>query len=289
MMQTVPQEAHPPGVDIGEIILHHTSDGYALDFEPLGTISWDKWPDLHLGGLTLNLTPTKHVVFMVFSAALVLAMMAFTKRSLLKQRADRKAPTGFAGFVEQVVLWIRDDLAIGMIGERGPKYAPFLVALFFFILVMNLIGILPWGATATGNLMVTTALAVMVFLIVEIGGFFAMGPKGYLGTIFPHVEGTKGIGAFALTAFMAPIELMSKLTKPFALAVRLFGNMVAGHFVILSLIGIILLFGSWLIGIPTALVLAAILLLETLVAALQAYVFVLLAATFIGLMQTAHH
>ena len=277
------------GVNIGEIVLHHTSDAYEIDFEPFGKLEWHKWPDLQVGGMSLNLTPTKHVVFMILAAALVLLAMWVTKRSLIKQRADQRAPTGFAGFIEQLVLWIRDDLAIANIGANGPKYAPFLVALFFFVLAMNLIGLLPWGATATGNLAVTAALAIMVFVVVEVGGFIAMGPKAYLGTIFPHVPGVGGIGGIALTAFMAPIELLSKFTKPFALAVRLFGNMVAGHFVILSLIGIILLFGSWVIGVPTAIVLAAIMLLETLVGALQAYVFVLLASTFIGLMQEAHH
>ncbi|MFN0180156.1 MAG: F0F1 ATP synthase subunit A [Gemmatimonadales bacterium] len=282
-------QAEHDGVNIGEIVLHHTSDAYAIDLEPFGTIEWHPWPDLHVGGLTLNLTPTKHVVFMVAAALLVLAAMWYTKRSLIKQRADKRAPTGFAGFIEQLVLWIRDDLAIANIGANGPKYAPFLVALFFFVLAMNLLGLLPWGATATGNLAITAALALMVFVVVEVGGFIAMGPKGYLGTIFPRVEGVGGVGGIALTIFMAPIELLSKFTKPFALAVRLFGNMVAGHFVILSLIGIILLFGSWVVGVPTAIVLAAIMLLETLVAALQAYVFVLLASTFIGLMQEAHH
>lgn len=282
-------QAPHDSINIGEVILHHTSDAYAIDLEPFGTIEWHAWPDLHLGGLTLNLTPTKHVVFMVAAAFLVLVAMWFTKRSLIKQRAHQRAPTGFAGFIEQLVLWIRDDLAIANIGANGPKYAPFLVALFFFVLAMNLLGLLPWGATATGNLAVTAALALMVFVVVEVGGFIAMGPKGYLGTIFPRVEGVGGVGGIALTVFMAPIELLSKFTKPFALAVRLFGNMVAGHFVILSLIGIILLFGSWLVGVPTAILLAAIMLLETLVAALQAYVFVLLASTFIGLMQEAHH
>ena len=175
------------------------------------------------------------------------------------------------------------------IGAHGAKYAPLIVALFFFILFMNVLGLLPWGATPTGNLAVTAALAIMVFLIVEIGGFIKLGPKGYLGTIFPHIDGMSGAGGAALTIGMAPIEILSKLVKPFALAIRLFGNMTAGHFVVLSLTGIILFFGSWIIGIPTAVLIATIMLLETLVAGLQAYVFALLAATFIGLMQTEHH
>ena len=244
------------GVNIGEIILHHTSDGYSIDFEPFGTVSWDKWPDLHLGGLTLNLTPTKHVVFMIAAALLVLLVMWITKRGLIRQQAHERAPTGFAGFMEQTVLWVRDDIAISAIGENGNKYAPFIVALFFFILFMNLFGLLPWGATASGNIAITAALALMVFVVVEVSGFLKLGPKGYLGTIFPHVDGVGGVGGVVLMLAMAPIEILSKLVKPFALCVRLFGNMIAGHFVVLSLVGIILFFGSWAIGIPTVIVVA---------------------------------
>ncbi len=185
-------------------------------------------------------------------------------------------------------MWVRDDIAIASIGHDGAKFAPFIVALFFFVLFMNLLGLLPWGAAATGNLAVTGALALMVFVVVEISGFMKLGAKGYLGTIFPHFEGMSGVGGAILTVAMAPIELLSKLVKPFALAVRLFGNMTAGHFVVLSLVGIVLFFGNWFIGIPTAVVIALIYLLETLVAGLQAYVFALLAATFIGLMQHEH-
>lgn len=278
-----------PAIDIGEIILHHTSDEYAIGMEPFWKISWEKWHDVHIGGMTLNLTPTKHVIFMLISATLALVVMAITKRGLIRQRAHQQAPTGFSGFIEQIVLWLRNDIAIANIGANGAKFAPLIVSLFFFILFMNVLGLLPWGATPTGNLAVTAALAILVFLVVEIGGFIKLGPKGYLGTIFPHIEGVGGVGGAILTVAMAPIELLSKLVKPFALAIRLFGNMTAGHFVVLSLSGIILFFSSWVIGIPTAFLIAAILLLETLVAGLQAYVFALLAAVFIGLMQTEHH
>jgi F-type H+-transporting ATPase subunit a len=282
-------EGNSQAIDIGEIILHHTSDEYSIGMEPFGKVSWEKWPDLHLGGLTLNLTPTKHVIFMIGAAVLVLLVMWITKRGLIRQRAHERAPTGFSGLVEQVVLWVRNDIAIANIGPNGAKFAPFIAALFFFVLAMNMLGLLPWGATATGNLAVTAALALMVFVIVELGGLIKLGAKGYLGTIFPHIGGMSGVGGAILTVAMAPIEILGKLVKPFALAIRLFGNMTAGHFVVLSLTGIILFFGSWIIGIPTAILIAAILLLETLVAALQAYVFALLTATFIGLMQVEHH
>jgi F-type H+-transporting ATPase subunit a len=152
---------------------------------------------------------------------------------------------------------------------------------------------MPWGSAATGNLAVTAALAFVVFLVVEIAGFLKVGPKAYMATIFPHFPGMHGPGAVALSIFMSPIELLGKLVKPFALAVRLFGNMTAGHFVILSLFGIIFLFGhlgmwSYGIGITTALLVVGIMLLELIVALLQAYVFALLSSVFIGLMQHEH-
>lgn len=294
---TMIQEAHDAAqaghaaseqINIGEIILHHTSDAYSFGFEPFWHVTWEKWPDVHLGGLTLNFTPTKHVIFMAIAAALVLLTMWVAKRGLEKQRAGERAPKGFSGFIEYVVLWLRDDVAIANIGHNGARFAPLVVGLFFFICYMNLLGLLPWGATATGNLAVTATLAIVVFLIVEISGFMTLGFKGYLRTIAPPVPGVSGVGALVLGAVLVPIEILGKLVKPFALAVRLFGNMTAGHFVILSMTGIILYFGSWLIGGVTAVVIASLLLLETLVAALQAYVFALLTATFIGLMQHEH-
>lgn len=274
-------------INIGEIIFHHTSDASEIE-TPFGVIHLPHWNDVQIGGLVVNFSPTKHVVFMILAAALVLLTMAVAKRGLIRQRAHEQAPTGFPGFIEQIVLWLRNDVVIANIGPDGAKYAPFIVGLFFFILYMNLLGLLPWGATATGNLAVTATLAILVFLVVEIGGMIKLGLKGYLGTIFMHVPGMSGPGAVAISLAMAPIEILGKLVKPFALAVRLFGNMTAGHFVVLALLGIILFFGNWIIGGVAAPVIAAIMLLETLVAALQAYVFALLASTFIGLMQHEH-
>jgi F-type H+-transporting ATPase subunit a len=280
-------------LDVGEIVLHHTADAYAIDFYPFGRIAWHKWPDLHFGSLTVNLTPTKHVVFLVIAALLVFLTMKAAGRALAKQRAGQAAPKGFAAAIEGLVLWVRNDIAIANIGPGGEKFAPLVMTFFFFILYSNLLGLLPWGASPTGNLAVTGALAVITFLTVEIGGFIKLGPKGYLRTIFPKVEGLGGAGAAVMSVAMAPIEIIGKLVKPFALAVRLFGNMTAGHFVILSLFGIVFLFGHlgvWSYGIAgaTVLLVVGIMLLELFVAFLQAYVFALLSAVFIGLMQHEH-
>jgi len=281
--------------DIGEVVLHHTADAYSIGIEPISwlTFSWHRWPDLHLGPLTVNLTPTKHVVFLFIAAALVFLTMWYTGRRLEQQRAGEKAPSGFANAMEAIVLFVRNEIAIANIGHDGAKFAPYIMALFFFILYANLLGLVPHGSTATGNVAVTGALAMTALLTIEISGFIKLGPKGYLRTIFPKVPGLDGPGAVAMSLFMGPIEILGKLVKPFALTVRLFGNMTAGHFVILSLLGLIFLFGnlgiwSWGIGIAASLLVVGIMLLELFVALLQAYVIALLTSVFIGMMQHEH-
>jgi len=281
------------GPDIGEMVLHHTADAWKIDLYPFGEIDLPRWADIHIGSLTLNLSPTKHVVYLAIAAILVYLTMYLTGRSLKRQRAHEKAPKGFAAAMEGMVLFVRDDIAIANIGENGAKFAPLIMALFFFILYANLLGLIPYGASPTGNLAITAALAILVFVTVEVAGMLKLGPRGYMATIFPHVPGMHGAAGVAFSIFMAPIEILGKLVKPFALAVRLFGNMTAGHFVILSLFGIIFLFGdiqgwNWAIGGMTALLVVGVMVLELIVAFLQAYVFALLSAVFIGLMQHEH-
>lgn len=292
------QEPAQETVDIGEIVLHHTADAYSFGLEGLFhnrfVLHWEKWPDVHLGPLTLNFTPTKHVVFMVIAATLVFLTLWFAGRGLKRQQAGTRAPKGFAAAIEGLVLFIRDNIAIANIGPGGAKFAPFITTLFFFVLYMNLLGLVPWGASPTGNLAVTAGLAILTFLVVEIGGMMKLGAKGYMRTIFMEVPGMHGAAGLVMSVGLAPIELIGKLVKPFALAVRLFGNMIAGHFVILSLFGIIFLFGNlptwnYAIGFTTAALVTGIMLLELFVAVLQAYVFALLTAVFIGMMQTEHH
>ena len=281
----------PP--DIGEVVLHHTADAWTLDFYPFPPIHLPRWPDLHLGSLAINLSPTRHVVFMILAAGLVFLTMWMASRILARQQAGHKPPKGFANAIEGVVLFVRDDIAIANIGHDGAKFAPYIMALFFFILYSNLLGLVPGFGSPTGNLAVTGALAITAFLAIEIGGMLKLGFGGYMHTIFPKVPGLSGPGAAVMSVAMAPIEILGKFVKPFALAVRLFGNMTAGHFVILSLLGIIFLFGNlqgwnYGIGIVTAILVFGIMCLELIVAFLQAYVFALLTSVFIGLMQHEH-
>ena len=295
MMQHGEAAAAGERLNIGEMIFHHTGDAHTLDFAPWGEIHLPQWQPVKLGPLTVDLSPTRHVVFMLLAATIVFVVMTLAARGVERARRENRAPRGIANAIDALVLWVRNDIAIVNIGhESGPRYAPLIMTFFFFILVCNLLGLLPFGASPTGNLAVTGALALIAFIAIEVGGMIKLGPKGYLSTIWMHVDGLPPVGSFAISLFMVPIELLSKLVKPFALTVRLFGNITAGHFVILAMFGIVFTFGhvdqigSWALGGATALFVVGVMLLELLVAVLQAYVFATLSAVFIGLMQHEH-
>jgi F-type H+-transporting ATPase subunit a len=197
----------------------------------------------------------------------------------------RLVPRGVgANMFEMLVLFVRDELAIKNIGkEEGPRYTPYLLTAFFFILFMNLLGLFPWMATATGNIGVTVALALCTFILTQIAGIRAAGLGGYLA----HLTG--GVAPW-LWPIMIPVEVLGLFTKPFALTIRLFANMLAGHIVIFFLLGLIFMLGHpavALVSVPFAL---GIYLLELFVAFVQAYVFTMLSALFIGMgVAMAHH
>jgi F-type H+-transporting ATPase subunit a len=233
-------------------------------------------------------TPTKHVIFLFAAAFLVWLTVWLATRSIQRRHQQGKAPSGFGAAIEAIALFVRDDVAIANIGHNGRKFAPYVLTLFFFVLYCNLLGLFPWGATATGNIVVTGTLAVLTFLITELSGLFTLGPKGYIKTIVFVPPGMHGLGAVAMAGLMTPIELISKLVKPFALCLRLFANMTAGHFVILALLGLIFLFGNWVVAAGSVGFVLFMMLLELLVAFLQAYIFALLTSVFIGMLQHEH-
>lgn len=285
--------------DIGGMIMHHTSDAHDIAFDsPFGgelfTIHLPQWEPVHIGGVAIDLSPTKHVVFMLVAAFFVWLTMYLTGRSLEKQRAAGHPPRGLASMFESMVLFVRNDVAVANIGHGGRKFAPYIMTLFFFILYMNLLGMMPWGATATGNLAVTAGLALTAFLVIELSGMKALGFGGYMHTIFFSPPGTSGFTKYAMMAIMTPVEIIGKMVKPFALCLRLFANMTAGHFVILSLLGLIFLFGTgpaairWGVAGGSVFFVLFMMSLELLVAFLQAYIFSLLTSVFIGLMQHEH-
>jgi F-type H+-transporting ATPase subunit a len=280
--------------DIGGMIFEHTADAHALELPFVGHVALPQWAPVHVGGMTIDLSPTKHVVFLLLAAFLVWLTMWLAGRALERQRTRGSgAPKGMASAIEAMVLFVRDDVAIANIGHNGKKFAPYIQTLFWFVLYCNLLGLLPFGATATGNLAVTGALALTALLTIEVSGLVALGPKGYAKTIVFVPPGTTGVTAVLLTAIMIPVELIGKIVKPFALMLRLFANMTAGHFVILSLMGLIFIFGHlniarWAIAGGSVAFMLFMYALELLVAVLQAYIFALLTSVFIGLMQHEH-
>jgi F-type H+-transporting ATPase subunit a len=277
--------------DIGAMVFHHTGDSHVVEL-PFGLGEWHLPGPWMVGGI--DLSPTKHVVFMILAAVLVFFTMWYGGRQIERRHREGKGPRGFGAAVEALVLWVRNDVAVANIGHGGEKFAPYILTLFFFILYCNLLGLLPWGAAATGNIAVTAALALTAFATIEISGMVALGPKGYIKTIVMVPPGMKGIGAVIMAVIMTPVELIGKIVKPFALTLRLFANMTAGHFVILVLLGLIFVFGTAPPVIRGIVVVGAValtwfmMMLELLVAFLQAYIFALLTSVFIGLMRHEH-
>lgn len=245
------------------------------NFESLSTMArpflYDQRP--------LDFSITKSVFSMFFSALLILVLFGFSARAYNKK--EKKAPKGLVAFIEPLILFVRDDIAKPNVGAKYAKYTPFLLTLFFFIWINNMIGIIPFfpfSANLTGNIAFTFVLAFIVFFVVAFSG-----NKYYWKHVLaPPVPK-------ALYPIMIPIEIIGMFTKPFALMVRLFANITAGHIIILSLVGLIFIFGSVMVSPISIVFVLFMTVLELLVAALQAYVFTLLAALFIGQAVEEHH
>jgi F-type H+-transporting ATPase subunit a len=206
-------------------------------------------------------------------AGLVLVVLV-----LLGVRRRKLVPHGLYNFVEVLVAFVRNEIAVPNMGkEHADRFVPYLTTAFFFILFMNLLGLVPWAATATGNLSVTMMMAVFTFVITQAAAMRQMGLRGFLS----HLTGGVGTSLWWLWPVMVPVEILGLFTKPFALTVRLFANMIAGHFVILALLGLIFVISPWVAfgAVPMAL---GIFLLEIFVALVQAYIFTMLSALFIG-------
>ena len=286
------QSAHAGEFDLGEMLGHHILNSTEYELPFVGPVHLPHWPELAVGGLAIDVSPTKHVILLLLGAVITAAFSILAGQRLARAEAGR-APSGLANAIEAVVVYFRDDLCKGYIGHGYQRFVPLVLTLFFFILVMNLLGLVPWGGSATGNLAVTGPLALVTFAVTEISGFRALGPAGYMRTIFYSPPGVSGGMKYLMLLIMTPVEFLGKLIKPFALALRLFANMTAGHVLIFSLLGFIFLFGHialvrWAIAAGSFALVSAILLLELLIAVIQAYIFAMLSAVFIGLMQHEH-
>ncbi len=224
----------------------------------------------------LDLSITKNVAAMLI--ALVVLLIAFS--AMARAYSKKKVPKGLTAFVEPIVLFIRDDIAIPNIGAKQYKpFLPYLLTLFFFIWVCNLLGLLPASANVSGNIAVTLSLASIALIAILFSA-----NKAY----WRHIFWMPGVPV-PFKIILAPIEVLGIFTKPFALMIRLFANMTGGHIVVLSLVSLIFIFKSLWVSPVSVLLGGFIVVLEFLVALLQAYVFTILTAVFIGLAVQEEH
>ena len=267
-----------------DFISHHIGDAKEIEFAgghwSLEALSIDP---IHLGSIVIDLSPTRQLVVMLLVAVL-LPLIFIPVARLIRSKGVEKAPSGFANSMEAMIIYFRDEVVRTNIGHGADVFTPFILTLFFFILGMNLIGLTPLGITPTANLSVTAALAVISFIVVEVSGFRALGPAGYAKTIFFLPPGVPLPLKPFLLLVLTLVEFLGKLTKPFALAVRLLANMTAGHTLILA----IFVLQSYLMGVASVTMASALMILELFVAFLQAYIFAMLTSVFIGLIRHAH-
>jgi len=237
-----------------------------------------------------DISMTKNVVAMLFSMFLLLAIFISVANSYTKRKG--KAPKGLQSFVEPIIVFIRDEIAKPAIGEKKyKKFMPFLLTIFFFIWVNNLLGLiplLPGGANVTGNITIAMVLALFTFILIMINS-----NKNY----WIHIFNTPGVPWWLKfpIPLMPVVELTGVFTKPFVLMVRLFANITAGHMIVLAFISLIFIFGEMHVGLGLGTSIVSVFfvifmdILELLVALIQAYVFTLLSALYFGMAVEESH
>lgn len=252
---------------LGQVLMfinHHMVDGHEWAFPFVPPIHLPAWLSLH----ALMMSIAVGLMFLVFGVL---------------YRKNAMVPTGMTNFLEVIVVYIRDEISIASLGEKdGRKMAPLFCSFFFFILFMNLIGLVPGFVAATSNINVTGALTLVTFLFMTLGAIYLKGFKTFVCAFVPS-----GV-PWPILIFLTPLEFISMLVRCCALMIRLFANMLAGHIVIFSLIGMIFIFGY--LVFPVMIVMAvAVYFLELFTALLQAFIFTLLSAVFMGLIYHPSH
>ncbi len=239
-----------------EGVINYDEEGHATNVKPL------------------DFSITKNVLAMLVVSLLMFIMF----RGLASSYKNKDIPTGLGRVLEPLVIYVRDDIAKPNIGPKYRKYMGFLLTVFFFILILNLFGLTPLGINVTGNIAVTFCLALITFIIVQFSG-----NKHY----WKHIFWMPGVPV-PMKIVLMPIEILGMITKPFALMIRLFANMTAGHVVVMSLLGLIVVFQNWIAGPAFFGFTLFISIIELLVAFLQAYIFTLLSALYIGMAVEDH-
>jgi len=261
------------GQDVSEFIIHHLVNADA--WHPLPGVGIPLLGDLTLFGVNMGLT--LHSLMLILAAGTVFLLFG-----LLYRKQSHRAPTGITNMLEVLVLFVRDEICVNYIGDAdGKRLAPFFLNFFFLVLVMNLMGLIPLFATATANINVTLGLALITLTMMIVGGVVKNGFVGFLQLFLPP-----GVPQ-PVYVILFPIEVMGLFIKPFALTMRLFANMLGGHIVLFSLLGLIITFG-W-VGLPSLVLALFVFALELLVSFIQAYIFTMLSAMFVGSMMHPTH
>ena len=268
---------HGPVADVAE----HNGNFYKLHHEKIyktdakGTLTEAHGHPTNVRPLDLSIT--KSVIGILFVAILMLVLFSSLAKSYAKNGGIAK---GAGRFFEPLVIYVRDEIAIPNIGEKGyKKYMSYLLTIFFFIFFLNILGLMPLGFNITGNITITLSLALLTYLITTFSA-----NKNY----WSHMLWMPGVPVL-LRPVLALIELLGTIIKPFSLMIRLYANMMAGHVVLMSIIGLMFIFKSW-IGSSLSFGLAfALSILEILVAFLQAYIFTMLSALYFGAGNEEHH
>lgn len=273
---------------------HHGHDAYLGYFISHLGINVGKIVKLDIEGHeirpTLDISITKNVVAIFLSSFILILVFISVARSYTRRKGH--APKGFQSFIEPIILFVRDDIAKSSIGKNYEKYTPYLLTIFFFILLNNLLGLIPifpGGANVTGNIGVTGVMAFFTFVITTMNS-----NKNY----WVHIFNTPGVPWWLKLPIplMPFVEVLGVFTKPFVLMVRLFANITAGHIIILSFVSLIFIFGQMSAGLGYGVSIVSVgfsifmNFVELLVAFIQAYVFTLLSALYFGMAtEEAHH
>jgi len=274
VQQVAQQVVQNSGGNKSNWMINEILDSRVFSFEPFANINL---PQIHIFGFDISIT--RHIVFIWL--AFIINVVIFIKVS--KAYKKSLVPKGFNNFMEILIVFVRDEIVKPTIGEGYEKFLPFILTLFFFILTSNLLGLVPYGTPATSNLAVTSTLATISFIVIQGSGIMKNGVVGYFKGLVPY--GTP----IVLAPLMFLIEFLGLFTKPFALAIRLFANMTAGHIVIFSIIGLIFVLHTYFVAPVSVGFVLFIYLLEILISLIQAYIFAILSALFIGMAVHQEH
>lgn len=249
---------------------HIPYNGYEIDHGKIVSV------DNHEATI-IDFSITKNVLTVFITAILIFLIFRAVAKGYTKNH--NKAPTGIQSFFEPIIIFVRDEVVKPNIGPKYEKYLPYMLTLFFYVWIGNLLGLLPGAANMTGNIAVTMSLAIGTLILTTISG-----NKAYWG----HIFNTPGV-PLPLKPIIVPVEIIGIFTKPISLMIRLFVAITAGHIVMLSLISLTFIFHSWAVGFGSSIITLFVFIIELLVAAIQAYVFTMFSSLYIGMAVAEDH